>query len=99
MMMRMAELWGYRVHNTNPCTNTRRFRMAPKERSLSPDEIGRLNAVLTRDEFYCPQTVCDHPPAALDRLPIPRDLAALEWDWIKGKRIHLRDSKSGPRTV
>ena len=24
MMMRMAELWGYRRHNTNPCKNTRR---------------------------------------------------------------------------
>ena len=27
------------------------------------------------------------------------EIAALEWDWIKGKRIHLPDSKSGPRTV
>ena len=24
MMMRMAELWGYRRHNCNPCTKTRR---------------------------------------------------------------------------
>ena len=23
----------------------------------------------------------------------------LEWDWIRGKRIHLPDAKSGPRTV
>ncbi len=27
------------------------------------------------------------------------EIAALEWDWIKGRRIHLPDSKSGPRTV
>ena len=27
------------------------------------------------------------------------EIAALEWDWIKDKRIHLPDSKSGPRTV
>ncbi|MDE0002343.1 MAG: site-specific integrase, partial [Rhodospirillaceae bacterium] len=27
------------------------------------------------------------------------EIAALEWDWIKGKRIRLPDSKSGPRTV
>ena len=98
MMMRMAELWGYRVHNTNPCTNTRRFRMTPKERFLSPDEIGRLNAVLTRDEFYCPQTV------AIIRLLLLTgcrfgEIAALEWDWIEGKRIFLPDAKSGPRTV
>ena len=72
--------------------------MTPKERFLSPEEIGRLNTVLTRDEFYCPQTI------AIIRLLLLtgcrfREVAALEWDWIKGKRIHLPDSKSGPRTV
>ncbi|MCY4440562.1 MAG: site-specific integrase [Deltaproteobacteria bacterium] len=28
-----------------------------------------------------------------------REILSLEWGWIKGKRIHLPDSKSGPRTV
>ena len=27
------------------------------------------------------------------------EIISLEWDWIKGKRIHLPDSKPGPRTV
>ena len=27
------------------------------------------------------------------------EVVSLEWDWIKGRRIHLPDSKSGPRTV
>ncbi len=27
------------------------------------------------------------------------EVVSLEWDWIRGKRIHLPDSKSGPRTV
>ena len=27
------------------------------------------------------------------------ETASLEWDWIKGKRIHLPDSKSGSGTV
>ena len=98
MMMRMAELWGYRVHNTNPCKNTRRFKMAPKERFLSPEEIARLNAVLARDEFYCPQAV------AIVRLLLLTgcrfgEIAGLRWDWIKGRRIFLPDGKSGPRTV
>ena len=55
VMMRMAELWGYRPHNSNPCKNTRRYRMKPTERFLTADEMARLNAVLTRDEFYCPR--------------------------------------------
>ena len=98
VMMRMAELWGYRAHNTNPCKRTRRYRMKPKERFLTADEMARLNAVLTRDEFWCPHVV------AIVRLLMLtgcrfREIAALEWDWIKGKRIHLRDSKTGPRSV
>ena len=98
MMMRMAELWGYRAHNSNPCKRTRRYRMKPMERCLTPEEMARLNAVLTRDEFRCPHIV------AIVRLLMLTgcrfgEIASLEWDWIKGKRIFLPDSKSGPRTV
>ena len=98
MMMRMAELWGYRAHNSNPCRNTRRYKMKPTERFLTAEEMARLNAVLTRDEFWCPNVV------AIVRLLMLTgcrfgEIASLEWDWIKDKRIHLPDSKSGPRTV
>ena len=96
-MMRIAELWGYGLHNTNPCKNTRRYPMAPKERYLSPEEIGGLNAVLTHDEFYRPHVV-----AVIGLLLTGcrvGEIVSLEWDWIKGKRILLPDSKSGPRTV
>ena len=99
MMMRMAELWGYRAHNSNPCRNTRRYRMKPVERFLTAEEMARLNAVLTRDEFWCPHIV------AIVRLLMMLtgcrfgEIAALEWDWIRDRRIHLPDSKSGPRTV
>ena len=98
VMMRMAELWGYRAHNTNPCKRTRRYKMKPKERFLSAEEMARLNAVLTRDEFRCPDVV------ALVRLLMLTgcrfgEIASLEWSWIKDKRIFLPDAKSGPRTV
>ena len=98
MMMKMAELWGYRAHNSNPCRNTRRYRMKPKERFLTAEEMARLNAVLTRHEFRCPDIL------AIVRLLMLTgcrfgEVASLEWGWIKDKRIHLPDSKSGPRTV
>ena len=98
MMMKMAEQWGYRARNSNPCRNTRRYRMKPLERFLTAGEMARLNAVLTRHEFRCPDIV------AIVRLLMLTgcrfsEIASLEWDWIRGKRIHLRDSKSGPRTV
>ena len=98
VMMRMAELWGYRPHNSNPCKNTRRYPMKPKERFLTPGEMARLNAVLTRDEFWCPHIVAVVRLLMLTGCRLG-EIAALEWDWIKGKRIHLPDSKSGPRTV
>ena len=98
VMMRMAELWGYRPHNSNPCKNTRRYKTPPRERFLTPGEMVRLNAVLTRDEFHCPREV------AVIRLMLLTgcrygEVLNLQWDWIKDKRILLPDSKSGPRTV
>ena len=98
IMMRMAELWGYRTHNSDPCKNTRRYKTKPVERFLTAEEMARLNAVLTRDEFWCPHIV------AIVRLLMLTgcrfgEIAALEWDWIKDRRIHVPDSKSGPRTV
>ena len=98
MMMRMAELRGYRRHNSNPCRNTRRYRMEPRERFLTADEMARLNAVLTRDEFWYPHVV-----AVIRLLMLTGyrfgEIVTLEWDWIRDKRIHLPGSKSGPRTV
>ena len=54
--------------------------------------------MLTRDEFWCPNFV------AIVRLLILTDcrvgeIRSLEWDWIRGERIFLPDSKSGPHTV
>ena len=68
--------------------------MKPVERFLTAEEMARLNAVLTRDEFWCPNVV------AIVRLLMLTgcrfgEIASLEWDWIKDRRIHLPDSKTG----
>ena len=72
--------------------------MEPKARFLTAEEMARLNAVLTRDEFYCPQAV-----AVIDLLMLTGcrfgEVVSLEWDWTCGKRIHLPDAKYWPRTV
>ena len=98
VMMRLAEFWGYRAHNTNPCRNTRRYKMKPKQRFLTAEEMARLNAVLTRDEFWCPNIVAVIRLLMLTGCRVG-EILSLEWNWIKGKRIFLPDSKSGPRTV
>ena len=58
----------------------------------APDEVEN------RDEFYCPHIVAIVRLLMLTGCRLG-EVLALEWDWIKGKRIHLPDSKSGPRTV
>ena len=60
--------------------------------------MARLNAVLTRDEFWCPHIVAIVRPLMLTGCRFG-EIASLEWDWIRDRRIHLPDSKSGPRTV
>ena len=57
VVMRTDELWRYRPHNSNPCRNSRRYRMKPVDRFLTAEEMARLNAVLTRDGFWCPNVV------------------------------------------
>ena len=98
VMMRMAERGGYRTHNTNPCKNTRRYVMKPMERFLTAEEMARLNAVLTRDEFWCPNVVAIVRLLMLTGCRVG-EILSLEWSWIKGKRIYLPDAKCGPRTV
>ena len=60
--------------------------------------MARLNAVLTREEFWCPHIVAIVRLLMLTGCRLG-EIVSLEWDWIRGKRIHLPDSKFGPRTV
>ncbi len=60
--------------------------------------MARLNAVLTSCEFRCPDIVAIVRLLMLTGCRFSQ-IASLEWDWIRGKRVHLPDSKSGPRTV
>jgi len=50
VMMRHAELWDLRPQGSNPCRNIRRYRMKPRERFLSVDELKRLGFVLDHAE-------------------------------------------------
>ena len=76
---------GYRLHNSNPCRNTRRCRMSRKEPHLLAEETAGL-------KFWCPHVV------AIVRLLVFTgcrfgEMVSLEWGWIKGQRIHLSDRK------
>ena len=97
VIMRQAEVYGYRPEGTNPCTGIRRYRRQGRERFLSVAEIRRLGRVLARHD-------ADHPQAtAIIRLLLltgcrKGEIVSLKWHFYRDK-LFLPDSKTGPRTV
>ena len=96
VMMRQAELWEFRPQGSNPCRDMRRYKTVPRERFLSLDELKRLGFVLDHAD--------DRQAAAAIRLLLftgarSSEITGLRWDWIRGARAVLPDSKTGPKTV
>jgi integrase len=96
VMMRQAELWDIRPQGSNPCRNISRYRMQPRERFLSRDELRRLGFILDHAE--------DRQAAAAIRLLLftgarSSEITGLRWDWIRGTRATLPDSKTGPKAI
>ena len=98
VIMRQAEVYGYRPEGTNPCAGIRRYRRRGCERFLSAVEIRRLGEVLARHESEHPQAV------AIVRLLLltgcrRSEIVTLKWRYYREGKLFLPESKSGPRTV
>ena len=98
VIMRQAEVYGYRPEGTNPCAGIRRYRRQGRERFLSTAEVSRLGAVLTRHEADHSQVV------AIIRLLLltgcrKGEIVTLKWRYYRERKLFLPDSKVGPRTV
>ena len=98
VIMREAEIYGYRPEGTNPCVGIKRYRRQGRERFLTTAEVSRLGAVLARHE-------ADHPLAvAIIRLLLltgcrKGEIVSLKWSYYREGKLFLPDSKVGPRTV
>ena len=98
VIMAQAEIHGYRPENSNPCTGIRRYRRAGRERFLSAAELRCLGGILARHGT-------DYPlPAAIIGLLLltgcrASEIRTLLWRDYRDGHLHLRDSKTGPRTV
>ena len=98
VIMRQAEVYGYRPEGTNPCAGIKRYRRQGRERFLSTAEVHRLGEVLARHE-------ADHPKAvAIVRLLLltgcrKGEILTLKWRFYREGKLFLPDSKTGPRTV
>ena len=98
VIMRQAEVYGYRPEGSNPCAGIKRYRRQGRELFLSGAEMHRLGEVLVRHE-------ADHLQAvAIIRLLLLigcriGEIVSLKWHYYREGNLFLPDSKTGPRTV
>ena len=98
VIMRQAEVYGYRPEGSNPCVGIKRYRRKGRERFLTTADIRRLGEVLDRHEANYPQVV------TIVRLLLltgcrKSEIVTLKWSCYREGKLFLPDSKSGPRTV
>ena len=98
VIMREAEAMGLRPEGSNPCRGIRRYRRKGRERFLSDDELRRLSERLAAHRARWPEQV------SIVRLLLltgcrKGEILTLQWSDYRDGHLHLRDSKTGPRTV
>lgn len=98
VIMRQAEIYGYRPENSNPCSGIRRYRRRGRERFLSPPEFRRLGRALSGLQAAAPLSV-----AAVRMLVLTGcrqgEIRTLQWRDYRAGHLFLRDGKTGPRMV
>ena len=98
VVMREAEAMGLRPEGSNPCLGIRRYRRKGRTRFLSDEEIRTLCDRLSAHVEAAPGQV------AVVRLLLltgcrKREILTLRWSDYREGHLHLRNSKTGPRTV
>ena len=98
VILKQAEVYGYRPEGSNPCTGIKRYRRRGRERFLTTDEMRRLSRVLDRNRES------DHLGTSIVRLLLltgcrKSEILTLKWSEYREEKLHLLDSKTGPRTV
>ncbi len=102
-MFSLAENWGYRPDNSNPCRHVERFKETKRRRFLSADELSRLGAALCDAE----QNEAE-PSAAIDAIRMlvftgarVSEILTLHHEYINWEigALVLPDSKTGFKSV
>ena len=97
-MMNKAEEWGVKPEGSNPCASIRMNKRRKCERFLSDQEFERLGKALDKRRTGYPLHC-----AVLHLLMLTgcrkSEITGLAWSEVKGRRLLLTDSKTGPRTV
>lgn len=102
-MFNLAERWGMRHDNTNPCRHVEKHKEVQRTRFLNKEEIGRLGEALR--EGLMAQTETPHMVAAIQLLLLTgarvNEIIGAKWEWVDWDRrvINLPDSKTGAKPI
>ena len=98
-----AEEWGAVPEGSNPCRFQVKYKERSRERFLTEEEFRRLGRVLSEAETC--RGVSVHAVAAIRLLMLTgcrrSEILTLRWEDVdaEANALHLRDSKTGARTV
>ena len=102
-MFNLAELWGLRPDNTNPCRHLSKYKEHKRERYLSAEEMRRLGETLRMAEEA---RLCSSYAVAAFRLLILTgarlgEIRDCKWEYVRLDQgiIRLPDSKTGPKFI
>jgi integrase len=99
----LAELWGHRPKNTNPCQGIQKYPEKKKERFLTQEELEKLDGVLKTQEIL--KSTSLYSLAAIRMLMYTGcrlgEILSLKWTdvFLKEGYLHLKDSKTGEKTI
>ena len=102
-MMNLAEAWGLRPENSNPCTHIEKFKEEKRRRFLDVDELTRLGATLKEAEDAGREPV--QALAAIRLLIFTgarlNEILTAKWQYVKNDRgvLELPDSKTGFKQI
>lgn len=104
-MLTIAETWGLRPEDSNPCRKIKRYAEFARERSLNPGELERLGKAL-RHVQSDPDSAEDWRAIACFKLLLftgarLSEVLTLRWEWIDWHRglARLPDSKTGRKNL
>ncbi|WP_324827835.1 tyrosine-type recombinase/integrase [Qipengyuania zhejiangensis] len=97
-MFGKAEAWGYLPEHSNPFRGVKRNRARKIERFLNHDEMARLGRALAANR---PENTVEVAVILLLALTGCRrgEILNLTWGEVQGRKLKLKDSKTGPRIV
>ncbi len=105
-MFNLAEKWGYRTLNTNPCRHVVRFTEEKRKRYMKPEEAARIYEAL---EYFTP--VMPRSILFIYMLLLTgarkSEIANARWEWLVEDHtgaeprgwLELPDSKTGAKTI